>query len=277
MLLHIVAWRYMEGYLISYLAELTIVTAIGLFAGSFLYVVALSIPDFKKILIGRSACPLCRKQLKWYELIPIFSYIIQFGKCRNCSKKISTQYFWVELATAFVYGLTYAVMQPILLWWQMIILLVILSLWVVIYLYDAKTMYIFDHALYASFVLTVLWQLSRGVAFLSTAVLAAIIAAAILFVLRFIASRLVKQEAMGVGDIYIGAMIGLLVGLPHIYVAIFLSFIIGSLMGIIVLLRTSGRKNKYTSIPFAPALILGGFVSLLYGQQIVNWYLGYYI
>ncbi len=266
----------MEGYFLSFMAELIIVAGIGTFAGSFLNVVALAIPDYRKILIGRSACPKCKEELKWYELIPIFSYLIQYGKCRKCTKKIASSYLFIEIATAIIYGLTYIEMSPILLWWQFILLLIIISAWVVIYLYDARTMYIQDQTMYLSIFLAVILQWTRGITYLSNAILAAVIAAVFLLLLRFLATKIAKQEAMGVGDIYIGAMIGLMVGTPNIYVALFLSFIIGSLMGLSILYQNKG-KNKYTTIAFAPALVLGGFFALLYGQQIVNWYLGYYL
>ena len=266
----------MEGYFLSYISELIIVAGTGLFIGSFLNVVALSIPNFRKILIGRSACPKCQKQLKWYELVPVFSYLVQFGKCRKCSKKIAASYLYIELATAAIFGLTYIVMQGVLLWWQMLLLLFILSSWIIIYLYDARTMYIQDQALYLSYVLSLIWQYFRGGEYLINALWAALIAVVFLFLLRLISSYLTKQEAMGSGDIYIGAMIGLVVGLPQIYVALFLSFIIGSIMGLRVLYISKSR-DKYTSIAFAPSLVLGGFFALLYGQQIVNWYLGYYL
>lgn len=270
----IVAWRYMEGYLLTFWAEAVILFIAGLFMGSFLNVVALSYDNAEKIIKGRSACVKCQKQLSWYELIPLLSYFVQWGKCRGCKKKISSSYVYVELGVGLLFGLLYIFMQPLVVWWALLMLLIVLSVWVVIFLHDAYTMMVPMEVVVVGAVLALVYHLFINASLAINAVLAGVIAALFIALIRWIGTVWAKKEAMGTADIYVAAMIGLLVGMPNIYVALFLSFIFGSIYGV-VMASLKSKSIKGVEIPFAPALLLGGVFALLFGSTIISWYLGY--
>lgn len=263
----------MEGQIIPLVIELVIVFVIGAAAGSFANVVALAYPDFRKILVGRSACPTCHKPLSWYELIPMVSYVLQTGKCRSCRKKIAPSYFWVELSTGILFVTSYFVLQPGLLWWQVLLTLLILISWVVIFLHDARSMYVPMVPLWVGVLFTLLLLTTQGNAILLNGLVAGALGFAFIAMLRFGASYLLKQEAMGSADAYVALLVGLLVGFPEIILALFASFLIGTIYGLVMTYQ-SGKKSLQAKVPFAPALLLGGLLCIYYGQQIVHWYLG---
>lgn len=263
----------MEGHFLPFLLELVIVFILGAAGGSFANVVALSYPDFRKILIGRSACPKCHHRLSWYELIPLVSYIWQTGKCRSCRQPIAISYLTVEVLTGLLFVGVYLATFGQLWWWQSLLLLLILLGWVIIFLHDWRTMYVPMGPFWLVFLLTVGWQASLGNLLLVNALLSAVGAFVFIFLLRLVASFALKQEAMGSADAYVAALVGVLMGAPAVYVAIFSSFLIGSVYGLI-LVYVEKRKSLKTKVAFAPALLLGGLVGLLWGERLVNWYLG---
>ncbi|MDO8471731.1 MAG: prepilin peptidase [bacterium] len=262
----------MGGHFLPFLLELVIVFIIGASGGSFANVVALSYPDFRKILVGRSACPNCQHRLSWYELIPLISYVWQTGKCRSCERQIAPSYFWVELLTGTLFVSVYLVTMNVWQWWQVIILFVLLVDWAVIFIHDWHTMDIPDAPIWFAVLLTVLLQYTFGVGALQTVLLAGVGAYLFIALLRLIASLLLKQEAMGSADAYVAALVGLLVGLPNIYFALFASFVVGSVYGLI-LVYIGKKKSLQAKVPFAPALLIGGWLALLWGQPVINWYL----
>lgn len=262
----------MGGHFLPFVLELVIVFIVGAAGGSFANVVALSYPDFRKILVGRSACPNCHRRLCWYELIPLASYVWQTGKCRSCAKKIAPSYFWVELGAGLLSLSVYLATVSFWQWWQLILLLILLVLWVAIFLHDWRTMDVPMLPLYLAMGLTLIIQLTFGSGVFVNALIAGLGAYVFIALLRLIASFLLKQEAMGSGDAAVAALVGLLVGLPNVYLAVFASFIVGSVYGL-VLVYSGQKKSLQAKVPFAPALLIGGWLALLWGQPIINWYL----
>jgi len=262
----------MGGHFLPFVLELVIVFIVGAAGGSFANVVALSYPDFRKILIGRSACPKCHHQLTWYELIPLVSYIIQTGRCRSCAKKIAPSYLVVELVTGLLFVTVYLATYSSWLWWQVLILLVLMVGWVVILLHDWRTMLVPMGPVWVIAAITILLQATNGNEILINALLAGVGAFIFIVVLRLIAGWLFKQEAMGEADAYVAGLVGLLVGLPNIYFALFTSFIVGSIYGLVIV-ALSKKKTLAAKVPFAPALLVGGWLALMWGERVVNWYL----
>lgn len=262
----------MGGHFLPFVLELVIVFIVGAAGGSFANVVALSYPDFRKILVGRSACPKCQHRLNWYELIPLVSYVWQTGKCRSCEQPIAPSYFWVELGAGLLSVTVYLTTFPTWLWWQLLLLLILLVLWVVIFLHDWRTMDVPMLPLYLAMGLTLIIKLTFGTSVFVNALIAGVGAYLFITLLRLIASFLLKQEAMGSGDAYVAALVGLLVGLPAVYLAVFASFVVGSIYGLI-LVYSGQKKSIRAKVPFAPALLIGGWLALLWGQPVINWYL----
>ena len=251
--------------------DYTIVVVLGLIIGSFLNVVILRFDDLKSIITGRSHCPHCKKDLVWYELIPVLSYIALQGKCSKCKKPISFQYPLVELGTVLVF---------LLIFWKfgfsivaLFLALISCSL-IVACVYDILEMEIADWLVWKGIGLWVVY-LAINYFFFSHSALLTInslygaLALGGFFGLLVLVS---KEKWMGAGDIGLGALIGFILGWPNVLVAGFLAFVIGAIIGVILLLNKTSKLNS--QVPFAPFLILGFWLTLFWGSNILNWYTG---
>jgi len=214
--------------------------------------------------------------LSWFELVPVLSYVFLWGKCRYCKANISLQYPLVELGTALIFTLIY--------WFYgfsfvSCILLLVSSILIVIFVYDILKYEISDILV---FLIGALWliylvlnyfltnhgfQLSTFYFELSTNLYGALALGGFFGLLVLVS----KEKWMGTGDIGLGAVIGLIAGWPLVLVAAFLAFSIGSIVGISFMI---GKAKKFKDkLPFAPFLILGLWLTLFWGQGIMDWYL----
>jgi prepilin signal peptidase PulO-like enzyme (type II secretory pathway) len=244
----------------------------GLVIGSFLncIIYRLELREFKKekksFLRGKSFCPSCKHVLAWYDLIPIISFFILRRKCRYCKKKISIQYPTVELLTALIFLLILNYSNYNLLF--TIYHLLIVSLLILIFVYDLKHFIIPDTAVFSIITITFLYNLIFNSQFLVyNSVLTAIVVS-LSFLTIFALS---KGRWMGFGDVKLVFFIGLFLGFPLTLVALFFSFLIGAIIGIIlILLKKKGLKSE---VPFGPFLIIGTYIGLFLGKEIIDWYL----
>ncbi len=231
---------------------------LGVVIGSFLNVVVLRY-NTGRSLAGRSGCFSCGKPLHWYELVPVLSYIFQWGKCRSCGSKISTQYPLVELGTGILFVLTVrevwplfagtdALMVPIL---TLVFYLVVWSILVAITAYDIRHKIIPDGMVYAFIGLTFVRSLTSVIFvwWVGAAVGMALFFAALWY---FSAGKW-----MGLGDAKLALGLGLLLGPSAGLAALVLAFWIGAVFGISILLLRRRYVTMKTEVPFAPFLILG--------------------
>ena len=281
----------------------SIIFILGLIIGSFLNVVIFRLENGEKIVNDRSKCLRCKHILAWYDLIPIFSFIFLKGSCRYCKKKISWQYPTVEIATGILFVLIFNFQFSIFnefsifnfsalggpaLGWQFLLsisyLLFIASSLIVIFAYDIKHYIIPDKVIYPAIAVALGFNLfndviinnnfqfpifnfqsilnSQFLNFLFSAILAGGFFYAIVVI--------TKGRGMGGGDVKLGFLMGLILGWPLVLIALFLSFIIGSVVGIFLILV--GNKKMKSMIPFGPFLVLGTFIALFFGKGIVEWY-----
>jgi len=243
----------------------------GLCAGSFLNCVIYRLEQ-KKSLKGRSFCPHCKHTLSWQDLFPVFSFLFLKGKCRYCHKKISIQYPLVELFTGVLFVLILASVCPISVLYQYISVLylfVISCLLIIIFVYDLKHYIIPDKILFPAIAIAVIYDLIPPYNWSNIfyIFLAAVIASAF-FLIIFLVS---KGRAMGFGDVKLAFLMGLLLGLPNVLAALFLAFFFGAIIGLI--LMGFGKKGLKSEIPFGPFLIAGTFIAMLWGEQLINWYM----
>lgn len=237
----------------------------GLVVGSFLNVVIFRTDDLKSILNSRSRCLHCQKVIKWYDLVPIASYVLLRGKCRNCKKDISVQYPLVEGGTALMFLAVYLTYG---LTWQSAFYLIVFSALIVIFVYDLKTQYILDIFSWPLLIICVAFGWYFASLNLTEVIYGMLSGAGILAVLVAIS----KEKWMGMGDILIGAAIGAMLGYPRSVVFIFLSFVLGSIFGLVLIgMKKKGIKD---AVPFAPFMITAAFIALIWGGYIVDWYLG---
>lgn len=259
---------------------------LGLVVGSFLNVIIYrEVNEIKKEeklrnwlpswIKGRSICDHCRLQLAWYDNIPLLSYILLRGKCRKCRKKIPLQYPLVELLTGLEFVWLYWLLSRFSFFGQVegfysfalaFYWFFIFSASLVLILVDLKTMVLPDVILLPGIgiallrlVVTHQWQ------FLLTALLTG------LFFLSLY--LLTKGKGMGFGDVKLAFFIGLVLGWwQRILVAVFLAFLTGAIVGVIVVIVK--KKTLKSAIPFGPFLLISMWAAKLIGDQIWGWYWG---
>ncbi len=254
----------------------------GLAVGSFLNSVVLRLESRESFLLGRSHCPKCRRQLTFWELIPILSFLVLGGRCRFCREKISWQYPAVELATGLAFALVFLnYFSPDLLFesknWSLVIIyffrdLFFASILIIIFVYDLRFYLISDQIIVAALVFIFLFNLILiGLGFESANYLINLLLAGLVgggfFLIQFLISR---GRWVGAGDGRVGLIMGLVLGWPEVLVALVLAYLLGALVGLTLVLLS--YKKMKSQIPFGPFLALATFITLLYGQNILDWY-----
>jgi len=258
---------------------IVIFLVLGLIIGSFLNVVIYRL-DMAETLMGRSHCRHCKSMIAWYDNIPFFSFLLLRARCRKCETKISWQYPAVEAVTGIVFALIASKFFSLLdtqTWFLTANYLVIFSALIVIFVYDLLHMEIpmvvlWSAVFFAVFGNLVLdWNPELANSLLDSFTYSGTLGAFVVFVFFFLLSALSQEKWMGMGDVFLVILLGLLLGWPEILLAIFLAFLGGAVYGILALAL---KKKKLTSqVPFAPFLIGGTFIALMWFDGIVSWYI----
>jgi leader peptidase (prepilin peptidase)/N-methyltransferase len=241
---------------------------LGMAIGSFLNVIIDRLPGGKSILFPASHCVSCQRHLVVKDLIPVFSYLWLRGRCRYCQAPIPKRILWVEIATGVLFAYLY---------WnfglsaELAVAIFYCCLFLVLLVIDLEHGIIPNKLVYPSLVIALVLSI-----FLSqTGIVPGIKDAGIGFVIGlglFLLIVLISRGGMGWGDVKMAALIGLVTGYPLVFVALFLAVVLGGLVaGILLLFKLRKRKE---GIPFAPYLSLGAIITLLFGNYILNWYLG---
>jgi len=244
---------------------------LGVCVGSFLNCVIYRLEQKKKIT-GRSFCPSCKHSLSWHDLVPVFSFLFLQGKCRYCRAKISPQYPAVELVTGVIFLLILNFKFQILNQFQifnyinLLFWFYIASVLIIIFVYDLKHYIIPDKVLFPAIAITFLYQIFTKFDLIVNFLIAAVIASGF-FLTIFLIS---KGRWMGFGDVKLAVLMGFLLGVPNVMAALFLAFFFGAIISLILLVFH--KKKLKSEIPFGPFLILGTFLAMLWGQQIILWY-----
>ena len=241
---------------------------LGLAVGSFLNVVIFRFPEMKGILSGRSKCPRCKKPIAAYDLIPILSFLLLWGRCRNCRQKISWQYPTVELFTGVIF---WFFLRNFGLSLELILYLLIGSLSILIFVYDLKYLQIPEVFAWLLLIFAILAALFAPGFSLSDFLLGGLIGGGILGILVGISN----ERWMGSGDIKIGLAFGFLFGWQKALFFLFSAFIIGAIIGVILILAK--KKQAKSEIAFSPFLILAALIAILFGDYLLNIYLKFVI
>jgi len=264
---------------------------LGLFLGSFLNNVAYRLVKGEEFLFSRSKCPYCKKELSWYELIPILSFVIQKGKCRNCKNKISLRYPLTEIITGFfTYGC--AIKSGLLInlnlsnFLLFLYLLFFYSILFVLALYDLETFYIEEKTFYFGligwlifsiifvFVKEPDFNLTNGFnyffnfhlkqikySFILNSLFRGFISS-IFILLLFI---LTLGKGIGLGDLKLAFFLGLFLGFGDLIALILLSSFLGTVIGIYKILK---NKKFFNEIPFIPLVFASAFILLFLGEYL---------
>ncbi|MBU0576475.1 prepilin peptidase [Patescibacteria group bacterium] len=267
----------MLGYLILLGVFLFILGAV---LGSFLNVLIYRTVQGEPWVTGRSRCDHCRKKILWYDNIPLLSFLILRGQSRCCKKSIPFSYPVVEFMTGSLFVWWYwigsvffkltvapfSVLQP--LFWLMVGVLLI-----TIFFADLIHLIVPDLAVGILFFITIVYRLYLTAANIMQVkdLWAAILGMVITVIFFGSLWWLTKGRGMGLGDVKLVAPIALLLGWPKVIVGIFLSFILGGIVAVGLLV--SGKRKMGQVIPFGPFIIIGTILSLAVGEAIFTWYL----
>lgn len=240
---------------------------LGLLIGSFLNVVIYRLPDEQSIVKPPSHCPQCNTRLKVIDLIPVLSFISTGGKCRYCGKKISYQYPFVELLTAFFFLAAYLKFGLTV---ELFIMLFLLSALIAISFIDYKYMIIPNVITYSGIIIGFLFAIIFNYITIFDSLLGIFIPA---FFLLLIA--LLFKGGMGMGDVKLVSMLGAFLGYKYTLAGIFIGSIFGSIIGLT--LMGIGILKKKDHIPFGPFICLGAVIMIFFGEQLINWYISLFI
>jgi leader peptidase (prepilin peptidase) / N-methyltransferase len=250
----------------------------GLIIGSFLNCLIWRLHKSES-LMNRSYCPKCRKQISWYDNIPVISFLILRGGCRHCHKPISYQYPAVELITGLLFIVAYYINYRLLLPadlsnYQFIAQLLrdwfLISVMIVIFIYDLRWYLILDKVTLPACLIVFILNLILGIN-LWNLLISGIIGGSF-FLIQFLISR---GKWIGGGDIRLGLLMGLALGWPGVILAIIISYFLGSIIGIGLIL--SGKKQWSSEVPLGVFLTIGTVLALFWQTQILNWYLNMFL
>jgi len=260
----------------------------GLIIGSFINCLIWRLHTREKMW-GRSYCPKCGKTIVWYDNIPVLSFVLLKGRCRQCGERISWQYPVVELTTGILFALAFFmnyelgimnygfygfnifsvihhssfIIQLVRDWFIIIVM-------VIIFVYDLRWYLILDKVTLPACIVVLILNLFLGVSWLSL-LISAIIGSSF-FLIQFIVSR---GRWIGGGDIRLGLLMGLVLGRwDYLLLAIGLAYFIGSIVGIGLIIF--GKKKWDAKLPLGVFLSIATVITILFGSEIINWYLNWF-
>jgi leader peptidase (prepilin peptidase)/N-methyltransferase len=244
---------------------------LGLAIGSFLNVCIDRLPRNESIVLPPSHCEACQHKLAAKDNIPVFSYLRLRGRCRYCQASIPRRVFWVELVTALTFAL--------LCWHyglaaELGFMIFCACLFIIIFVIDLEHGLILNKVVYPGMVVALLLALYPWpwlTESIGMRVANAAIGGAIGFVI-FLLIAVVSRGGMGWGDVKLAALIGLATGFPLVFVAVIMAAIVGGIVAVALVIAR--RRKRRESIPFGPFLALAAMVTLLWGSNILTWYLG---
>ena len=241
---------------------------LGTIIGSFLNVCIYRIPREESILYPSSHCPNCGTPLHWYDLIPILSYILQRGKCRYCRESISLQYPVIECLNGLLYLVIY---NKFGLSMDFIFYATIFGILLIISFIDLHFQIIPDFLNVLILILAIIYKILQFTLYgissnLFNSILALIISGGI-----FLIIVILSKGGMGGGDVKLIGVLGFILGIKMVLLNIFLSFILGAIISIFLLLFKI--KERKDSIPFGPFICLAFIITVFWGDLIINWYI----
>ena len=244
-----------------------VVVLFGLVIGSFLNVVIARVPEHKSVWRPRSACPGCGAAIAWHDNIPLLSFFVLKGRCRQCRMAIPRRYPFVEAATGAAFALAYVRLGQTP---DFVVAAAFLAMLIAITAIDFAHQIIPDVITLPGIVAGVAANLATGRVAWPESLIGIAVGGGIFFVI-ILASR----GGMGGGDMKLGAMFGAFLGWKLGLLAVLLGVLTGGVMALCLLLL--GKKGRKEAIPFGPFLALGGAITFLWGDKLLMWYLDHFL
>lgn len=244
---------------------------IGTAIGSFLNVCIYRIPEGLSVIKPRSRCPKCGTTIRWYQNIPILSFLFLGGKCGSCRARIPLRYSLVEALTGVLFAvvLLYLGLSPAtLVYWLFVSALVVITF------IDLDHQIIPDVISLPGIVFGFLCSFAIPWLSWTDSLLGILLGGGSLWLVAVLYELVAKKEGMGGGDIKLLAMLGAFLGWKAILPIIFISSLVGSLVGVPLMLMK--KADSKLAIPFGPFLALGALIYLFWGPQLIAWYLAFY-
>ena len=249
--------------------------AMGACIASFLNVVIWRVPRGESIVSPPSHCPNCNAPIKWYQNIPILSWLALRGKCANCKTPISPRYILIELLGGVLF---------LVVFWKFGATVATPVMWIWIALMIVGSMIDFDHKLLPDFVTVggmVLGVAAGGVdscrlqsfAPVAWSFVGLVFGFGLLWLIRWLGSKAFKREAMGMGDVFLMGAVGALFGPVAVLVTLILSSVFGSIVGLSMVALSKTKFGKFVEIPSGPYICMGCLAWMFFGNELVNWYI----
>ena len=251
------------------LLTLIFIFLLGLIIGSFLNCLIWRLHTGGSLL-GRSRCPKCGKQISWYDNLPLVSFCLLAGKCRQCKKSIAFQYPAVELITGILFVIAYFLNYELRITnYELIVYLLrdwfLIAVMIVIFIYDLRWHLILDIVTLPACLIMIVFNLFLGFD-LWNLLISGIIGGSF-FLFQFLVSQ---GKWIGGGDIRLGLLMGLSLGWPGVLAAVTISYFLGSVIGLSLI--AAGRKKWGSQMPLGVFLAAGSIIVLFWQTEILNWY-----
>ncbi|MDP8248626.1 MAG: prepilin peptidase [Candidatus Tritonobacter lacicola] len=258
----------------------------GSMIGSFLNVCIYRLPRDESIVKpARSYCPKCHATIRWYDNVPVLSYLVLKGRCRRCGWRIPARYVVVELLAASLTAFTVVRFAEEGGWALTVVYVALVNTLIAVTFIDLEHLIIPNEisipgmflgiavsALLPSLQAGGIFCLGGRAGSLASSVLGAVAGGGIIYFVGVAGKLVLKKEAMGGGDVKLMAMVGAFIGWRLVLLSIFLGSLFGSIIGVMFLAMR--KADMQTRIPFGPYLALGSLVSLFYGNALFAWYTG---
>lgn len=242
----------------------------GLILGSFLNSWIWRRRENIRIVGDYSVCVHCRRDLKWWENIPLFSFLFLKGKCSTCKKNIPWHYFAVEFFTGLIFlGMTYYHLNtPCFSEWLVMRDVLFVTVLIIVFVYDFRYQLIPVEVVWIGFLFGGAINLLALGYTIENLIIGMLIGGGF-FLLQYVVS---KGRWIGGGDVRLGLMMGIWLGYPKILLALFIAYISGAIVGTFLLLTK--KADRQTAIPFGTFLAIGTFIAIFQGDYIINWFFG---
>ncbi len=252
----------------------------GVVIGSFLNVLIYRVPRGRSIVRPPSSCPTCGTRIHPRDNVPILSYLVLRGRCRDCGARISPRYPAVELLSGLV---------PLAVYWRVglgaeFAVLVLLSYTLVVLSFiDLDQRILPDRITLPGIALGLVVSPLSGLTTLPSSLIGLAVGGGALLLIGLLGDAVFKKESMGGGDVKLAAMLGAFIGWKAVVVGLFSAFLLGAVVGVGQMVQRRGVAERENggewdhTLPFGPFIALGGFIAALWGDLLIAWYQGLFV